>query len=121
MAQYVDGYVIPIKKANIKPYKKMAVLGGKIWMEHGALSYYECVGDDLSSKYGLPFTKLCNLKPSETIVFAFVVYKSKADRNRINALVMQDPRMQPKGKKKFVMPFDMKRFSTGGFKAIVAK
>lgn len=119
MAHYVDGYVIPIKKSNLKAYKKLAQLGCKVWMEHGALDYYECIGDDLQSKWGLPFAKLCKLKPNETVVFAFVVYKSKADRNRVNKKVHADPRMQPTPGKKFVMPFDMKRFSTGGFKAIV--
>lgn len=120
MAKYVDGYVIPIKTSKLKAYRKFAVLGRKIWMEHGALDYYECVGDDLNSQWGLPFKKLCKLKTGETVVFAFVVYKSKADRNRINAKVHSDPRMQPKPGKKIEMPFDMKRFSTGGFKAIVA-
>lgn len=120
MAKYVDGYVIPIKKTNVKAYKKLATLGRKVWMEHGALDYYECVGDALDSKWGLPFKKLCKLKANETVVFAFVVYKSKADRNRINAKVYKDPRMQPKPGKKFVMPFDMKRFSMGGFKALVS-
>ena len=120
MAKYVDGYVIPIKKSNLKAYKKLALLGRKVWMEHGALDYYECVGDALDSPWGYPFKKLCKLKANETIVFAFVIYKSKADRDRVNAKVHQDPRMQPKPGKKIVMPFDPKRFSMGGFKAIVA-
>lgn len=120
MAKYIDGYVIPIKKTNVKSYKKLAVLGRKVWLEYGALDYYECIGDALDSQRGLPFTKLCKLKAGETVVFAFVVYKSKADRNRINAKVHKDPRMQPTPGKKFVMPFDMKRFSVGGFKALVS-
>ncbi len=120
MAKYVDGYVIPIQKTKVKDYKKLATLGRKVWMEYGALDYYECVGDALDSAWGLSFKKLCKLKANETLVFAFVVYKSKADRDRINAKVQQDPRMQPKPGKKFVMPFDLKRFSTGGFKAIVS-
>ena len=120
MAKYVDGYIIPIKKSNLKLYKKFAVLGRKVWMEHGALDYYECVGDDLNAKWGMPFTKLCKLKAGETVVFAFVVYKSKAERNRVNAKVHKDPRMQPAKGKVVKMPFDMKRFSTGGFKAIVS-
>jgi uncharacterized protein YbaA (DUF1428 family) len=121
MATYVDGYVIPIKKANVKEYKKMASLGCKVWMEYGALDYFECIGDDLHAKWGLPFTKLCKLKPNETAIFAFIVYKSKADRNRINKAVMMDPRMTPpaKGKKKVDMPFDMRRFAMGGFKTLV--
>jgi len=120
MATYVDGYVIPIKKTNVKAYKKLAALGCKVWKEYGALDYYECVGEDLDTKWGSSFTKMCKLKSNETIVFAFVVYKSKADRNRINALVMKDPRMNPGGKKKVKMPFDMKRFVMGGFKTLVS-
>lgn len=116
---YVDGYVIPIKKTNVKAYKKMAALGCKTWKKHGALDYYECVGDDLQTKWGKTFIKLCNLKPSETVVFAFVVYKSKADRNRVNKAVMADPAMHPTNGEKFKMPFDMKRFVMGGFKTLV--
>lgn len=127
MATYVDGYVIPIKKSKVKDYKKMAALGCKIWKEYGALDYYECIGDDLASKWGSTFTKMCKLKPDETTVFAFIVYKSKADRNRINKAVMKDPRMHPgsdstdkkKRKKAFEMPFDGKRFVMGGFKTMV--
>ena len=120
MPKYVDGYIIPIQKTKVKAYKKLATLGRKVWMEYGALDYYECVGDGLDSGWGVPFKKLCKLKSNETVVFAFVVYKSKADRNRINAKVHADPRMQPQPGKKFVMPFDMKRFTMGGFKAIVS-
>ena len=118
---YVDGYVIPIKKTNLPQYKKLATLGCKVWMEYGALTYFECSGDDLKTKWGLSFIEMCKLKPTETAIFAFIVYKSKADRNRINALVMKDPRMNPSGKKKAKMPFDMKRFAMGGFKTMVSK
>jgi uncharacterized protein YbaA (DUF1428 family) len=121
MKTYVDGFVIPIKKTKIKQYKKMATLGCKVWMEHGALAYYECVGDDMQQNWGLPFKKLCKLKPTETVVFAFIVYKSKADRNRVNAKVMSDPRMNAHGDGKMEMPFDMKRFSMAGFKTMVSK
>ena len=118
MARYVDGYVIPIAKKNLKKYKKMATMGLKMWMKHGALEYYECIGDKLDIPYGLPFPKLCKLKKDETVIFAFIVYKSKAHRNQVTAKVHKDPQMQPenfKGK----MPFDMKRFTSGEFKAIV--
>jgi uncharacterized protein YbaA (DUF1428 family) len=115
MGQYVDGFLIPIKKKNVKAYKKMAALGCKLWMEHGALDYYECIGDDLQVQWGLNFQKLCKLKKDETAVFAFVIYKTKAHRNQVNKKVFSDPRM----KKDAVMPFDMKRFSMGGFKTIV--
>ncbi|KFE66319.1 DUF1428 domain-containing protein [Hyalangium minutum] len=119
MATYVDGFIIPIKKANLKAYKKMATIGRKVWMEHGALQYFECIGDDLQEKMGMPFKKMCKLKPDETLAFSFIIYKSKADRNRVNKLVHADPRMQPEQYKTFKMPFDMKRFSFGGFKTIV--
>lgn len=118
MATYVDGYLIPIKKKDIKAYKKMATLGCKAWMKHGALDYYECVGDDLNSKWGLPFPKLCKLKPNETVVFAFIVYKSKAHRNQVNKKVHKEmAAMEPQMTS---MPFDMKRFSVGGFKTLVS-
>jgi uncharacterized protein YbaA (DUF1428 family) len=85
-------------------------------MEYGALDYYECVGDDLKVKWGWTFPRMCKLKSGETIIFAFVVYKSKAHRNQVNSKVMKDPRMKMEGKK---MPFDMKRFSSGGFKVLI--
>lgn len=115
MANYVDGYIIPIKKKNLKAYKKMAVLGCKLWKEHGALDYYECIGDELNAKWGLPFSKMCTLKSDETVIFAFIVFKSKAHRNKVNKLVHSDSRMDPNMK----MPFDMKRFSYAGFRSIV--
>lgn len=116
MATYVDGFVIVMKKKNEKTYKKMAALGCKVWMEYGALDYYECVGDDLQTKWGWTFPKMCKLKADETVVFSFIVYKSKAHRNQVNKMVMKDPRMKMEGMK---MPFDMKRFAMGGFKTIV--
>lgn len=113
---YVDGFVIPIKKKNVKAYRKMAALGCKIWMEYGAVDYYECIGDDLKVPWGWTFPRMCKLKPGETAIFSFIVYKSKAQRNKINARVMKDPRMHMEGVK---MPFDMKRFAMGGFKTLV--
>lgn len=118
MAQYVDGYLIPVKKKNLKAYKKMATLGCKLWMEHGALFFYECSGDEVKSKWGIPFQKLCKLKADETVVFSFIVYKSKAHRNQVNKKVHSDPRMN---ETHMEMPFDMKRFSVGGFKVMVSK
>ncbi len=117
MGSYVDGYVIPIKKKNLKTYKKMAKLGCKVWMEHGALTYYECVGTDMNGPWGLGFPKMCKLKSDETVIFAFVVYKSKAHRDSVNKRVMKDPRMDPSQFKS--IPFEMKRFSSGGFKVLV--
>jgi uncharacterized protein YbaA (DUF1428 family) len=117
MAAYVDGYVIPIKKKDLKAYTKMAKLGCKVWMEHGALDYYECVGDVLDNPWGIPFTKLCKLKPDETVIFAFVIYKSKSHAAQVNKKVHADPRMKPENFKS--MPFDMKRFTAGKFKTLV--
>lgn len=115
MAHYVDGFVIPIPKKNLKAYKKMAQLGCKTWMKHGALSYYECIGDDFI-KHGLGFKKMCKLKPSETVIFAFIVFKSKAHRNQINKKVMKE--FNEMGE--YVeMPFDMKKFAMAGCKVIV--
>lgn len=116
MPNYVDGFVIPIKKKNIPAYKKMAALGCKLWMEYGALDYYECIGEELDTPHGLPFPKLCALKKDETVIFAFIVFKSKAHRNKVNAAVIKDPRMDMDGVK---MPFDMKRFAMGGFNVVV--
>jgi uncharacterized protein YbaA (DUF1428 family) len=116
MGLYVDGFLLPVKKKNLAAYKKMAKLGCKIWLEHGALSYVEAVGEDIKVKFGLPFHKLMKTKPSEVIVIAFITYKSKADRNRITKLVMKDPRL---AKMEGPMPFDMKAMCFGGFKALV--
>lgn len=118
MARYVDGFVIPIKKKNVKAYKKMAQIGCKVWMEHGALDYYECEGAKLDSPWGLPFSKMCKLKKDETVIFAFVIYKSKAHRNAVTKKVHADPRMQPENFT--TMPFDMKRFSVGEFSVMVS-
>lgn len=115
---YADGFVIPIPKKKVDAYRRIAQKARKIWMEHGALDYRECVGEDLNVKFGMPFTKLTKCKKSETVVFAWIVYKSRAHRDRVNAKVMKDPRMNamcdPEN-----MPFDVKRMTYGGFKAIV--
>lgn len=121
MSGYVDGFVIPIPKRNLKAYERIAKLAGKVWMEHGALEYKECVGDDLKIKGMHPlslFPKLAKLKAGETVLFSFIVYKSRQHRDRVNAKVMKDPRlatmMDPKKS-----PFDMKRMTYGGFKVLV--
>ena len=90
MSRYVDGYVIPIKKSKLKAYKKMATLGCKTWLKHGALDYYECVGDDLKNNMGLTFPVMCKLKADETVIFAYIVYKSKAHRNQVNKKVHEE-------------------------------
>ena len=111
---YVDGFVIPMPKRKMEEYLKMARKAGKVWKEHGALEYRECIGDDLASEMGTPFPKLAKVKTGETVVFSWIVYKSRAHRDRVNAKVMADPRiakmMGPGG-----MPFDVKRMSYGGF------
>lgn len=117
MAHYVDGYVIPIKKKNLSAYKKMATWGCKIWMKHGALNYYECAMDDFP-KHGLGFKKMCKLKSGETAIFAFVVYKSKTHRNKVNKKVMDE---MSKMEMPTQMPFDMNRFAMAGCKVLVKK
>ena len=115
---YVDGFVLAVPKKNLQAYARMARKAGKVWREHGALDYKECVGDDLKVKFGVPFPRIMKLKPGETALFSFIVYKSRSHRDRVNARVMKDPRlasmMDPKN-----MPFDMKRMAYGGFKVLV--
>lgn len=114
MAQYVDGFVIPISRNKIRAYKKMAEWGRRVWMKHGALHYYECVGDDFS-KHGLGFKKMCKLKSGETFIFAYIVFKSKAHRNKVNKKVFAEmSKAEPPE-----MPFSMKRFAMAGCKVIV--
>lgn len=116
---YVDGFVLPILKKNLKAYFPMAKKAGKIWREHGALEYRECVGDDLNVKMGLPFPRLAKLTAGETVVFSWIVYKSRAHRNKVNAKVIKDPRMDGMCDAKS-MPFDIKRMSFGGFSVLVS-
>lgn len=116
MPQYVDGYVLPLPKKNLAAYRKLAAKAGKIWREHGALDYRECIGEDLVSKWGVSFKKLAKLKSGETVVFAWVTYKSRAHRDQVNAKVMKDPRLQCDGQP---MPFDCKRMAYGGFTTLV--
>ena len=122
MKGYVDGYVLPLPTKNLALYKKMAAEAGKIWMKHGALRYVECASDDLKSAEkwgGVSFSKLAKSGRNDKVVFAFVVYKSRAHRDKVNAKVMKDPIMtDPKNKDK-PMPFDMKRMAYGGFSTIV--
>jgi len=112
MALYVDGFVIPVPKQNLKGYLKMARLGGRIWKEHGALEVFECFGDDLKPKFGVPFPRAIKVKPGETVVFSWILFKSRASRDRVNAKVMKDKRMATAPSP---MPFDFKRMIYGGF------
>jgi uncharacterized protein YbaA (DUF1428 family) len=118
VARYIDGFLLPVPKKNIAAYRRLAVKASRIWKEHGALEYRECVGDDLNIKFTMPFPKGIRTKPGETVVFAYVVYKSRAHRDKVNAKIMKDPRLggmcDPKD-----MPFDCKRMLYGGFKTIV--
>lgn len=116
MARYVDGFVLPVPKKNLAAYRAMARKAGKIWKEHGALEYVECVADDVKPGKWTSFPQSVKQKPNEVVVFAWITYKSRKDRDRINAKVMADPRlhMDPS-----TMPFDAKRMFFGGFKAIV--
>lgn len=116
--RYVDGFVLPVPKKNLKAYAQMARMAGKIWREHGALEYRECAGDDLDVKFGVSFRRALKLKPGETVVFAWIVFKSRAHRDRVNAKVMKDPRMATMMDTKS-MPFDVKRMVYGGFKVLV--
>ena len=119
MARYVDGFVMPIPKKNLPAYRRMAKLGARVWREYGALEYYECIGDDLKVKMGKTFPRQLRLKPNETVVFSWIVYKSRAHRDRVNAKVMKDPRMTDPAMQK-AMPFDMKRVCYGGFDVLVS-
>jgi uncharacterized protein YbaA (DUF1428 family) len=117
MATYVDGFVITISKDKLAAYKKMAKEGCETWMKYGALDYKECIGDDMTPKdVKLTFPKMVQAKPTELIVFAYIVFKSKADRTRINKQVMAYFAEKYKGKE---MPMVWRRFSYGGFKTIV--
>ncbi len=115
---YVDGFVLAVPKKNLPAYVRMAQKAGKIWREHGALEYRECAGDDLDTKMGISFPRMVKAKPGETVVFAWIVYKSRAHRDRVNAKVMKDPRLNEMMESK-EMPFDVKRMAYGGFKVIV--
>ena len=116
--RYVDGFVLPVPKKNLQAYRRLAQKAGKIWREHGALEFRECVGEDLDVKMGAPFPRRIKLKPGETVMFSWIGFKSRAHRDRVNAKVMKDPRLanmcDPKN-----MPFDVKRMSYGGFKILV--
>lgn len=119
---YVDGFVIVVPQENFDQYREQACVACNVWMEHGALDYVETVGDDLDSDFGNPFPALVGKSESELIIFAYVRYRDKAHRDEVNAKVMADERIKamcPDSNPDFVPPFDMKRFSYGGFSVIV--
>ena len=119
MNPYIDGYVLPLRKDKIEDYCRLARKAGAIWREHGALAYHECVGDDLDVEGMVPFPRHLGIGPDETVVFAWIVFASRADRDRINAQVMNDPRLTGMCPSE-TMPFDCKRFVYGGFRSIVS-
>ncbi len=118
--RYVDGFVVPVPKKKLAEYKKMATKASKIWMEYGALEYVECVADDVKPGKHTSFPQSVKLKTGEIVIFSYIVYKSRAQRDKINKQVMNDERVKklcnPKN-----MPFDGKRMFWGGFKVIVQK
>ena len=115
---YVDGYVLPVPTKQLAAYRRMAQKAGRIWREHGALDFKECVADDVKPGKVTSFPQAVKLKPGETVMFSWIVFKSRAHRDKVNAKVMKDPRladmMDPKS-----MPFDAKRMFWGGFKILV--
>jgi uncharacterized protein YbaA (DUF1428 family) len=116
--RYVDGYVLPVPRRKLPAYRQMARKAGKIWRELGALEIRECAGDDLAVKWGIPFPKQLKLKPGETVVFSWILFRSRSHRDRVNARVMQDSRLNPMMDPR-KMPFDPKRMIYGGFTVIV--
>jgi uncharacterized protein YbaA (DUF1428 family) len=118
MATYVDGYVLPVSKEKIETYRRIAEKAAAVWKEHGALEYRECIGEDLDVKELVPFPRVVELRPDETVVFAWIVFKSREHRDEVNAKVMQDPRIaESMGSN--AMPFDSKRMVYGGFEVLV--
>lgn len=115
MPRYVDGFVIPVPKKKLAAYRRLARIGCEVWRDHGALDYLECVGDDLKVPCGLTFPKGISAKPGEVVVFSFIVYKSKAHRDRVNKKALADPRLAACGDAN-TMPFDMSRMIYGGFR-----
>jgi len=118
MAKYVDGFVVPVPKKNLQAYRRMAQKAGRIWREHGALDFVECVADDVKAGKTTSFPQSVKLKPGETVVFSWITYKSRTHRDRVNKKVMADPRLKPMMNPKS-LPFDGKRMIYGGFAVLV--
>jgi uncharacterized protein YbaA (DUF1428 family) len=116
--RYVDGFVLPVPKKHLAAYRRMAQKASKVWRDHGALEFRECVGDDSNVKMGIPFARVLKLKPNEVAMFSWIVFKSRAHRDRVNAEVMKDPRIAHMCDSK-AMPFDAKRMAYGGFRVLV--
>jgi uncharacterized protein YbaA (DUF1428 family) len=118
MATYVDGFVLPVPKRNAATYRRIARTAGKVWRDHGALAYVECIADDVKPGRWTSFPQSVKLKPKEVVWFSWIVFRSRRHRDRVNAKVMKDPRMA-KMMNGAAMPFDGKRMIYGGFKAMV--
>jgi uncharacterized protein YbaA (DUF1428 family) len=117
MSHYVDGFVVPVPKASIEAYRKMSLMCGEIWKECGALQYWECVADDVKPGKLTSFPQSVDLKDDEVVVFSWIVYRSREERDAINTKVMADPRLADMDPK--TMPFDAQRMFFGGFETIV--
>lgn len=119
--KYVDGFVITVPNDKNDEYREMAKMGEKIWMKHGALEYFECVGEDLEpgNMPGTTFLKMANTRPGETVIFSFIIFESREHRDKVNMLVMNDPMMNDPAWTNKTMPFDIERMAYGGFKVIV--
>lgn len=124
--KYIDGFVVVVKKDKLKEYEKMAKEGAELWMKHGALQYFECMGDDLNPHQSeqeemkpLTFPEMINLNEDETAWFSFIIYRDKSHRDEVNAKVMKEMEEKYKDSNDIDMPFDMKRMAHGGFKVIV--
>ncbi len=115
---YIDGYVVPVPRAKLAAYRRLARKAGKVWIEHGALAVNECVADDVKPGKLTSFPQSVKLKSSETVVLSWIVYRSRRDRDRVNAKVMADPRLTGMHDLK-ALPFDARRMFWGGFKPIV--
>ena len=115
---YVDGFLLPVARKHLAAYRRVSARAGRIWKEYGALEYRECAGDDLRNRWGDTFPRAARVKPGETVVFSWIVYKSRAHRDRVNAKVMKDPRIE-----KLMDPSEMvmnpRRMAYGGFKVVV--
>lgn len=118
MALYVDGFLLPVPKKNVEAYRRMARKAGKVWREHGALEFRECAADDVKAKGAVSFPRGVRLKRGETVFFSWIVFKSRAHRDRVNAKVMKDPRLASMMASE-AMPFDVRRMAYGGFKVVV--
>jgi len=119
MERYVDGFLIPLAKDKVNKYREIAQKAGEIWKELGALEYYECIGDDLDIEEMVSFKKAANASENETVIFSWIVFESKEQRNRVNEAAMNDPRMKEMMESGAPDLFDYRRMAYGGFKTLV--